>query len=81
LPLFGNHPLRLSALQARQIDGTVMAMPYNKMAVKMGFRELVERSYQDTAGRISDVAAENPQRARRGFMDDQSVTDGKSVPK
>jgi ABC-type nitrate/sulfonate/bicarbonate transport system substrate-binding protein len=40
-PLFGNHPLRLSALQAGQIDGTVMSMPYNKMAVKMGFRELV----------------------------------------
>ena len=39
--LFGNHPLRLSALQAGQIDGTVMAMPFNKMAVKMGFRELV----------------------------------------
>src|SRR5215510_7871666 len=39
--LFGNYPLRLSALQAGQIDGTVMAMPYNKMAVKMGFRELV----------------------------------------
>jgi ABC-type nitrate/sulfonate/bicarbonate transport system substrate-binding protein len=39
--LFGNHPLRLSALQAGQIDGTVMTMPYNKMAVKMGFRELV----------------------------------------
>jgi ABC-type nitrate/sulfonate/bicarbonate transport system substrate-binding protein len=39
--LFGNHPLRLSALQAGQIDGTIMAMPYNKMAVKMGFRELV----------------------------------------
>jgi ABC-type nitrate/sulfonate/bicarbonate transport system substrate-binding protein len=39
--LFGNHPLRLTALQAGQIDGTVMAMPYNKMAVKMGFRELV----------------------------------------
>jgi ABC-type nitrate/sulfonate/bicarbonate transport system substrate-binding protein len=40
-PLYGNHPLRLSALQAGQIDGTIMAMPYNKMAVKMGFRELV----------------------------------------
>ena len=39
--LFGNHPLRLSALQAGQIDGTVMSMPYNKMAIKMGFRELV----------------------------------------
>src|SRR6266540_3507251 len=39
--LFGNHPLRLSALQAGQIDGTVMTMPYNKMAVKLGFRELV----------------------------------------
>ena len=39
--LFGNHPLRLSALQAGQIDGTLMSMPYNKMAVKMGFRELV----------------------------------------
>jgi ABC-type nitrate/sulfonate/bicarbonate transport system substrate-binding protein len=39
--LFGNHPLRLSALQAGQIDGTVMSMPYNKMAVKMGFRELL----------------------------------------
>lgn len=39
--LFGNHPLRLSALQAGQIDGTVMSMPYNKMAVKLGFRELV----------------------------------------
>jgi ABC-type nitrate/sulfonate/bicarbonate transport system substrate-binding protein len=39
--LYGNHPLRLSALQAGQIDGTLMAMPYNKMAVKMGFRELV----------------------------------------
>ena len=39
--LFGNHPLRLSALQSGQIDGTVMTMPYNKMAVKMGFRELV----------------------------------------
>jgi len=31
----------LSALQARQIDGTVMSMPYNKMAVKLGFKELV----------------------------------------
>ena len=40
--LFGNHPLRLSALQAGQIDGTVMSMPFNKMAVKMGFRELVQ---------------------------------------
>jgi ABC-type nitrate/sulfonate/bicarbonate transport system substrate-binding protein len=39
--LFGNHPLRLSAFQAGQIDGTVMSMPYNKMAVKLGFRELV----------------------------------------
>lgn len=39
--LFGNHPLRLSALQAGQIDGTIMSMPYNKMAVKLGFRELV----------------------------------------
>jgi ABC-type nitrate/sulfonate/bicarbonate transport system substrate-binding protein len=39
--LFGNHPLRLSALQAGQIDGTIMTMPYNKMAVRMGFRELV----------------------------------------
>ena len=39
--LFGNHPMRLSALQAGQIDGTLMSMPYNKMAVKMGFRELV----------------------------------------
>src|SRR5262245_66669687 len=39
--LFGNHPLRLSALQAGQIDGTVMSMPYNKMAVEMGFKELV----------------------------------------
>ncbi|TMB72098.1 MAG: ABC transporter substrate-binding protein [Deltaproteobacteria bacterium] len=40
--LYSNHPLRLSALQAGQIDGTVMSMPYNKMAVKMGFRELVQ---------------------------------------
>ena len=39
--LFGNHPMRLSALQAGQIDGTLMTMPYNKMAVKMGFREIV----------------------------------------
>jgi ABC-type nitrate/sulfonate/bicarbonate transport system substrate-binding protein len=39
--LFGNHPLRLSALQAGQIDGTVMSMPYNKMAVKLGYKELV----------------------------------------
>ena len=38
--LFGNHPMRLSALQAGQIDGTLMTMPYNKMAVKMGFREI-----------------------------------------
>src|SRR6476620_6496782 len=30
--LYGNHPLRLSALQAGQIDGTVMSMPFNKMA-------------------------------------------------
>lgn len=42
--LFGNHPLRLSALQAGQIDGTVMSMPYNKMAVKMGFREIIHLS-------------------------------------
>lgn len=39
--LFGNHPLRLSALQAGQIDGTIMTMPYSKMAVRMGFRELL----------------------------------------
>ena len=39
--LFGNHPLRRSALRAGQIDGTVMSMPYNKMAIKMGFTELV----------------------------------------
>ena len=38
--LFGNHPMRLSALQSGQIDGTLMTMPYNKMAVKMGFREI-----------------------------------------
>jgi ABC-type nitrate/sulfonate/bicarbonate transport system substrate-binding protein len=42
--LFGNHPLRLSALQAGQIDGTVMSMPYNKMAVKMGFKEIIHLS-------------------------------------
>jgi ABC-type nitrate/sulfonate/bicarbonate transport system substrate-binding protein len=42
--LFGNHPLRLNALQAGQIDGTVMSMPYNKIAVKMGFREIVHLS-------------------------------------
>jgi ABC-type nitrate/sulfonate/bicarbonate transport system substrate-binding protein len=40
--LYGNHPLRLSALQAGQIDGTVMSMPFNKMAVKLGYRELVQ---------------------------------------
>ena len=40
--LYGNNPLRLSALQAGQIDGTVMSMPFNKMAVKMGFRELLQ---------------------------------------
>jgi ABC-type nitrate/sulfonate/bicarbonate transport system substrate-binding protein len=39
--LFGNHPLRLSALQAGQIDGTIMSMPYNKMAVQLGYKELV----------------------------------------
>ena len=39
--LYGNHPLRLSALQAGQIDGTIMSMPYNKMAVRLGFKELV----------------------------------------
>ena len=40
--LYGNHPLRLIALQAGQIDGTVMSMPFNKMAVKLGYRELVQ---------------------------------------
>jgi len=42
LKKYGLVPLRLGALQAGQIDGTVMSMPYNKMAVKMGFRELVQ---------------------------------------
>jgi ABC-type nitrate/sulfonate/bicarbonate transport system substrate-binding protein len=42
--LFGNHPLRLSALQAGQIDGTVMSMPYNKMAVKIGLVTTVQKT-------------------------------------
>jgi len=39
--LGGGTPLRLAALQAGKIDGTMLSMPQNKMAVKMGLRELV----------------------------------------
>jgi NitT/TauT family transport system substrate-binding protein len=39
--LGGGTPLRLAALQAGKIDGTMLSTPQNKMAVKMGFRELV----------------------------------------
>ncbi len=39
--LGGGSALRLAALQGRRIDGTLLAMPQNKIAVKLGFRELV----------------------------------------
>jgi ABC-type nitrate/sulfonate/bicarbonate transport system substrate-binding protein len=39
--LGGGTPLRLAALQAGRIDGTMLSTPQNKMAVKMGLRELV----------------------------------------
>jgi NitT/TauT family transport system substrate-binding protein len=39
--LGGGTPLRLAALQAGKIDGTMLSTPQNKMAVKMGLRELV----------------------------------------
>jgi len=39
--LGGGTPLRFAALQAGKIDGTMLSMPQNKIAVKMGFRELV----------------------------------------
>jgi NitT/TauT family transport system substrate-binding protein len=39
--LGGGSALRLAALQGKRIEGTLLAMPQNKMAVKLGFRELV----------------------------------------
>jgi ABC-type nitrate/sulfonate/bicarbonate transport system substrate-binding protein len=33
-------PARLAALQSGNIDGTVLSLPYNKMALRLGFREL-----------------------------------------
>jgi NitT/TauT family transport system substrate-binding protein len=41
IALGGGSGLRLAALEGKRIDGTLLAMPQNKMAVKMGFRELV----------------------------------------
>jgi ABC-type nitrate/sulfonate/bicarbonate transport system substrate-binding protein len=37
----GGSGVRLAALQGGKIDGTLLAAPHNKTAVKMGFRELV----------------------------------------
>jgi NitT/TauT family transport system substrate-binding protein len=42
--LGGGTPLRLAALQAGKIDGTMLSTPQNKMAVKMGLRELLHAS-------------------------------------
>jgi len=39
--LGGGSGLRLAALQGRSVDGVMLSMPQNKMAVQMGFRELV----------------------------------------
>jgi NitT/TauT family transport system substrate-binding protein len=39
--LGGGTSLRLAALQAGKIDGTMLSVPQNKVAVKMGFRELL----------------------------------------
>jgi len=39
--LGGGTPLRLAALQSGKIDGTMLSTPQNKLAVKMGLRELV----------------------------------------
>lgn len=41
IALGGGSGLRLAALEGKRIDGTLLAMPQNKMAVKMGLRELV----------------------------------------
>lgn len=39
--LGGGSGLRLAALQGGSVDGVMLSMPQNKMAVQMGFRELV----------------------------------------
>ena len=44
LVLGGGTPLRLAALQAGKIDGSMLSTPQNKMAVKMGLRELLHAS-------------------------------------
>lgn len=78
--LFGNHPLRLSALQAGQIDGTIMSMPYNKIAVKVGFREIVHlrEIIKTPPGRFGQHGAKNPQRPGRGSTRRQSGADRQS---
>jgi ABC-type nitrate/sulfonate/bicarbonate transport system substrate-binding protein len=44
LVLGGGTPLRLAALQAGKIDGSMLSTPQNKIAVKMGLRELLHAS-------------------------------------
>lgn len=41
LRLGGSTEMRYNALLAGRIDGALLSMPYNNMAVKMGFKELV----------------------------------------
>lgn len=40
IALGGGTSLRLQALQTGRIDGTMLAVPHNKMGVKMGFKEI-----------------------------------------
>jgi NitT/TauT family transport system substrate-binding protein len=40
IALGGGTSLRLTSLQAGRIDGTMLAVPHNKMAVKMGMKEI-----------------------------------------
>jgi len=41
VPLGGGTGLRFTALQSGRVDGALLAMPHNKVAVKQGFRELI----------------------------------------
>jgi len=41
VPLGGGTGLRFTALQSGRVDGALLAMPHNKIAVKQGFRELI----------------------------------------
>ena len=57
--LRGNHPLRLAAMRAGHIDGTVAGLPFSAMAVRDGYRilaDLADYTKTMTGGLVAKIS-------------------------